>query len=207
MGLARAYAKQGQVNLMENVLAALPYEDSRAQQLRKSVYQTDTVVESEAVTEEVNDTANVAKRRVRVIGNGQQFFVKANFYRYTETLLVDTGASTTAISHAVFIKLPTSEKEFIGRFSVQTAAGSIEAPLYKLSAIGLDGITLNNVSVIVLPDESFPGKFKGLLGMNVLRNFDFRFDPETQNKLFLQLALLLFSLKLSVLLQSPRSRC
>jgi hypothetical protein len=32
----------------------------------------------------------------------------------------------------------------------------------------------------VLPDESFSGTFQGLLGMNVLKNFDFRFDPEKQ---------------------------
>lgn len=181
LGLAQAYAKQGQVNLMENVLAALPYEDTRAQRLRNSAYQADVeIASSDTNEEEPVQTASVSKRRVPVSSNGRQFFVRTKFYRYQHTLLIDTGASTTAISNEVFIKLPSKDKEFIGRFSVQTAGGAIEAPLYKLSAVTLGEITLNNVSVIVLPNESFTGPFKGLLGMNILRNFDLRFDPEKQ---------------------------
>jgi clan AA aspartic protease (TIGR02281 family) len=182
IGLAKAYGKQGQAVLMENALAALPYDDTRAQQLRKSIYETQTQDEQTLSDQEEDsfETASVSKRKIPVFGNGQQFFVRAKFYRYRETLLIDTGASTTAISHALFIKLPTSEKEFVGRFNVQTAGGNIEAPLYKLSSLTIGEITINNVSVIVLPEESFRKNFKGLLGMNVLRNFDFRFDPQSQ---------------------------
>ncbi|WP_412972861.1 TIGR02281 family clan AA aspartic protease [Glaciecola sp. MF2-115] len=182
IGLAKAYGKQGQVNLMENALAALPYDDSRAQKLRSSIYNPKTQDEQTLADEPEArmETASVSKRKIPVFGNGQQFFVQAKIDRYRRTFLIDTGASTTAISHALFIKLPTRDKEFVGRFNVQTAGGSIEAPLYRLSAVTIGEIKMNNVSVIVLPEESFRSNFKGLLGMNVLRNFDFRFDPENQ---------------------------
>lgn len=180
MGLAKAYGKQGQVTLMENALAALPYDDARAQQLRQSIYSPTAADIAGEVQNKVTETASLSKRKVPVLGNGQQFFVRTKIDRYSELLLLDTGASTTAISQRVFIKLPESDKEFVGNFTVQTAGGNIEAPLFTLTAITVGDITINNVSVIVLPDESFSGKFQGLLGMNVLRNFDFRFDPEKQ---------------------------
>ena len=179
MGLANAYGKQGQVILMENALAALPYDDYKAQQLRKLIYTPPEL--NDDSKNDATKTASLSKRSVDVIGNGQQFFVRTKINRYNQLLLLDTGASTTAISYRVFIKLAESDKEFVGRFTVQTAGGDIEAPLYKLTAITIGSITINNVSVIVLPDESFRGTFQGLLGMNVLRNFDFRFDQEKQS--------------------------
>jgi clan AA aspartic protease (TIGR02281 family) len=180
MGLAKAYGKQGQVTLMENALAALPYDDPRAQQLRKSIYSPTAADIADEAQNDVTESASLSKRMVPVSGNGQQFFVRTKIDSYSQLLLIDTGASTTAISNRVFIKLPESDKEFLGRFTVQTAGGKIEAPLFKLTAITVGDITINNVSVIVLPDESFSGTFQGLLGMNVLKNFDFRFDPEKQ---------------------------
>jgi clan AA aspartic protease (TIGR02281 family) len=180
MALAKAYGKQGQATLMEDALAALPYDDPRAQQLRNSIYSPTAADIPDEVQNEVTETASLSKRKVPVLGNGQQFFVRTKIDSYSQLLLVDTGATTTAISNRVFIKLPESDKEFVGRFTVQTAGGNIEAPLFKLTAITLGDITINNVSVIILPDESFSGTFQGLLGMNVLKNFDFRFDPEKQ---------------------------
>jgi clan AA aspartic protease (TIGR02281 family) len=180
LGLAKAYGKQGQVTLMENALAALPYDDPRAEQLRKAIYSPSTTPLPDETPFDGTETASVSKRKIPVLGNGQQFFVQTKIDRTSHLFLIDTGASTTAISNRVFTRLPSSDKEFIGRFNVQTAGGSIEAPLYKLNAITLGDITINNVSVIVLPDESFRSNFQGLLGMNVLRNFDLQFDPENQ---------------------------
>lgn len=184
MGLAKAYGKQGQVSLMENALAALPFEDARAQQLRNSIYAASTNddldVDDTNTTSEQTETASVSKRKIPVTGNGRQFFVKTRINRHSQTLLLDTGASTTALSNKVFQEVPSNEREFVGRFTVQTAGGIIEAPLFRLLEMKLGDITINNVSVIVLPNESFKGQFQGLLGMNVLRNFDFRFDQNSQ---------------------------
>jgi clan AA aspartic protease (TIGR02281 family) len=180
MGLAKAYGKQGQVVLMENALAALPYDDAKGQQLRNSIYAPATSDITDELQNDTTDTARVSKRTVAVLGNGQQFFVRAKIGRNTQLLLLDTGASTTAVSRKVFDRVLESDKEFVGRFNIQTAGGNIEAPLFKLNALTLGDITINNVSVIVLPDRTFTSSFQGLLGMNVLRNFDFRFDPTKQ---------------------------
>tara|TARA_R110002124_G_scaffold281832_1_gene456518 strand:- start:501 stop:1682 length:1182 start_codon:yes stop_codon:yes gene_type:complete len=180
MGLARAYGEQQQVVLMENALAALPYDDAKAQQLRESIYSPSTADTEDEIEGDITDTATLSRRTVTVLGNGQQFFVRAKIGSNSQMLLLDTGASTTAISQKVFASVPESDTEFVGRFSVQTAGGGIEAPLFKLNTLTLGDININNVSVIVLPDDTFTSSFEGLLGMNVLRNFDFRFDPEKQ---------------------------
>jgi clan AA aspartic protease (TIGR02281 family) len=180
MGLARAYGEQQQVVLMENALAALPYDDAKAQQLRKSIYSPSAADTDDEIRSDITDTNTLSKRTVTVLGNGQQFFVRTSIGRNSQLLLLDTGASTTAISQKVFASVPESDTEFVGRFSIQTAGGAIEAPLFKLNTLTLGDININNVSVIVLPDETFTSSFEGLLGMNVLRNFDFRFDPEKQ---------------------------
>lgn len=186
MGLAKAYGMQEQFILMENVLAALAYDDAKAQQLRKSVYQPETSDTEINKQDEISETASLSKRKVTVTGNGEQFFVMTTIHRSRHLLLLDTGASTTAISQRVFKKIPERDKEFVGRFTVQTAGGALEAPLFRLSNIKIGDIVVNNVSVIVLPQDSFTGTFQGLLGMNVLRNFDFRFDPEKQKMTLLE---------------------
>jgi predicted aspartyl protease len=58
--------------------------------------------------------------------------------------------------------------------------------LYRLESIMLDRIEVNNVSVIILPNENLKGSMAGLLGMNVLRAFELRFDPEEQRMTLLE---------------------
>jgi clan AA aspartic protease (TIGR02281 family) len=181
LALARAYGHSEQFVLMENVLAALPSNDSRAERLRTQMYQAEGANSDTDITQaESEETVSLSKRRVPVTGNGEQFFVMAKIGPRRYSLLLDTGASTTAINQTSFERIPSSEKDFVGYFNVQTAGGSIQAPLYRLEKLLLGEIEVNQVSVIVLPDENFLGRFAGLLGMNVLRAFEMRFDSEKQ---------------------------
>lgn len=181
LALARAYGQLEQFILMENALAALPSNDARAQGLRTQMYQRDETPDlGEIVPNELEETVSLSKRSVPVAGNGEQFFVPAKIGPRRYTLLLDTGASTTAINQSSFERIASVEKEFIGYFNVQTAGGGIQAPLYRLDKLVLGEIEVNQVSVIVLPDENLKGRFAGLLGMNVLRAFEMRFDPEKQ---------------------------
>ncbi len=183
LALARAYGHSEQFVLMENVLAALPSNDSRAERLRTQMYQAEGAnsdTDTDITQAESEETVSLSKRRVPVTGNGEQFFVMAKIGPRRYSLLLDTGASTTAINQTSFERIPSSEKDFVGYFNVQTAGGSIQAPLYRLEKLLLGEIEVNQVSVIVLPDENFIGRFAGLLGMNVLRAFEMRFDSEKQ---------------------------
>ena len=199
LALARAYGEQEQFALMENALAGIRANDIKVQKLRLAMYQraearangnvsdsSDEDSLADAADELLDDTVSLSKRKVNVFGANDQFFVRTRFGRRSVSLLLDTGASTTAIKQSVFERIPSKEKEFIGYFTVQTAGGNIQAPLYRLESIMLDRIEVNNVSVIILPNENLKGPMAGLLGMNVLRAFELRFDPEEQRMTLLE---------------------
>lgn len=94
----------------------------------------------------------------------------------TVSMLIDTGASLSAISRSTFDRLQTqSHPTFIGDVTVDTANGSVRAPRYRFRSLALAGITLRDVDMLVL--DSLP-KGQGLLGMNVLGQFPFKIDQE-----------------------------
>ena len=107
-----------------------------------------------------------------------QFITSANLIDIPIKLLIDTGASTTAISDVIFSSIDTKQVEFIGLFNVNTAGGSIEAPIFKVRSITIGQRTVHNTSVLVLPKENL-GNYDGLLGMNVLSQFDIIYDAAT----------------------------
>ena len=91
-------------------------------------------------------------------------------------LLIDTGASVTAISKQYFDNLSNRYKtNYIGRFSIGTAGGSIMASMYQFKALTINHVTVQNLPVVILPMQSIENA-DGLLGMNFLREFDFKID-------------------------------
>ncbi|WP_371195839.1 TIGR02281 family clan AA aspartic protease [Glaciecola sp. SC05] len=178
MALAKAYGMQAQTVLMENVLAALPANDARAQRLRESIYAQDA--EPEPPTLASNQSNNDGFNRFR---NGEVRLTERNGQYYTQVmltnidaeLLVDTGASTTAVSRQVFDLIANDDTAYLGTFNVQTAGGMVSSPIYKVSEITVGQEKLNNVSIMVLPTENMRN-FDGLLGMNVIKQFNVAYD-------------------------------
>jgi clan AA aspartic protease (TIGR02281 family) len=184
MALATAYGKQNQTVLMENVLAALPSDDLRAQRLRESIYAQDSAqVSPESAWEELadnqdrNDTTETGNHRlVPLIERNGQYYTDVKINSVNARLLIDTGASTTAVTDSVFAKVDPRKTTYLGNFNVQTAGGSISSALYKVSEIQVGSEIFNNISVMVLPTENMRD-FDGLLGVNVIRRFNLTYDP------------------------------
>ena len=100
-------------------------------------------------------------------------------------LLIDTGASVTAISKQYFDSLSNRYKiNYLGRFSIGTAGGSIMAPMYQFQALTINHVTVENLPVVILPMQSIANA-DGLLGMNFLREFDFKID-QRQSVMFIK---------------------
>ena len=93
-------------------------------------------------------------------------------------LLLDTGASSTAINRDVYRRLQRFNRlQMLGLFDVNTAGGPIRAPLVRIESLTLGHYTLKDVGVLVLP-RTFSGNNDGLLGMNVLKQFRFQLDQD-----------------------------
>lgn len=185
MALATAYGMQSQFTLMEDVLANFTSDDVRAIRLRNSIVarleQSATSNANTNVPINISEPLITESRQADLLLQQQrgQFVTRALVQNTYADLLVDTGASTTALSESKFNQINNSEVEFLGLFKVNTAGGSIEAPIYKVNRIVLGELSLTNTSVIVIPSENL-GRYDGLLGMNVLSQFDLSYDAATE---------------------------
>lgn len=182
LNLATAYAHQLKVTLMEDVLAALPFNDRDAQAIRDiasdqqiAATDSDTTDEPQLQDSFLEDD-NAVRVKLERIGNS--YHVNAQALNQSASMILDTGASTTAISSNLYARLGKMRNlTFIGIFTIQTASGSVEAPLVRIPEFRFAGYTFNNVSAIVLPEEALPDA-DGLLGMNILGEFDFSILPQ-----------------------------
>jgi clan AA aspartic protease (TIGR02281 family) len=184
VNLATAYAYQLKVTLMEDVLAALPFNDPDAQAIRDIASDqqiaatepdSDTTGEPQLQDSFLEEGNNV---RVKLERIGNSYHVNAVALNQRAFMILDTGASTTAISSNLYARLGKMRNlNFIGIFNVQTASGSVEAPLVRIPEFRFAGYTFNDVSAIVLPEEALSDA-DGLLGMNILGEFDFSILPK-----------------------------
>jgi clan AA aspartic protease (TIGR02281 family) len=184
MPLARAYGMQRQFSLMEDALAAFSPTDVRANRLRDNVMARLNNEPSAQTPDDLPLLAELPQNRNReadvlVKQNRGRFVTQARVHNTPVNLLVDTGASTTALSDIKFSTIDKKHLEFLGLFNVNTAGGTIEAPIYKVSQFKIGQRTLRNTSVLVLPAENL-SQYDGLLGMNVLSQFDLAYDAETE---------------------------
>jgi clan AA aspartic protease (TIGR02281 family) len=176
LALSQAYGEQQQETLMENTLAALDYNDPDAMAIRAIIDHDDI---APAYTQEAaQDTQDIAGTVVNLVQHGDQYVVGVQLSGNSLNLLLDTGATTTAISRQVFSQLSNQYKiKFIGRFTVNTAGGQVLAPMYQFPSLQINHAIVENITVVVLPMGEMEHA-DGLLGMNFLREFEFRLDQK-----------------------------
>jgi len=185
LNLATAYAHMKNITLMEDTLASLPFEDADAARIRALSLQAAN--NDDASTDELFDNGieplgnNVT--RVPLIKQGDQYRVKVRALNQRAEMIVDTGATTTAITTGLFARLSGYRRlVFVGNFNVKTAAGTIEAPMVQIPKFYFAGYEFTNLSTLVLPPDVL-GESDGLLGMNVLREFDFSLRAQEETLL------------------------
>ncbi|KXI29431.1 hypothetical protein AX660_14985 [Paraglaciecola hydrolytica] len=178
LALAEAYAQQNQFNLMENILASLDFDDPASERIRQLNLTASSANEyggddSMSADSTAHKAANMS---IKLLQIGDQYIVNGLLSGNNVALLIDTGASITALSRQYFNGLSNRHKvNFVGRFSVNTASGPVLAPMYQFSELKLNHAVVENISVVVLPMRNIDN-VNGLLGMNFLREFDFKID-------------------------------
>jgi len=183
LSLANAYAELYQAGLMENVLASLALDDPAAQKIRQIlITQQASQPDDDGASESELSTKNTRPIPLKHIGD--HYVVNASLSNNSVALLIDTGASITAISRAFYNNLSNKYKiNFLGRFNINTAGGMIMAPMYQFRELTIQHVTLQNIPVVIIPMGGMEHA-DGLLGMNFLREFDFKID-QTHSVLFL----------------------
>jgi clan AA aspartic protease (TIGR02281 family) len=87
--------------------------------------------------------------------------------------IIDTGATYTSIPWDVALALGY-DLASARRLDVSTAAGPIASPLIQVQSINLEGYSVRNIEVLVLPPGAGTGA--GLLGLNFLKHFKYGVD-------------------------------
>ncbi len=186
LSLAMAYAELFQEALMENILASLDFDDPDAENIRKIILAQQVAPASEEADDlDASDvTANLG-RPIPLKQFGDQYVVEAKLSSNPVALLIDTGASVTAISTQYFDTLSNRYKiNYLGSFSIGTAGGRIMARMYQFRELTINHVTVQNLPVVILPMQGIENA-DGLLGMNFLREFDFKID-QRQSVMFIK---------------------
>lgn len=175
--LAETYARQGRESLMENVLASLPQWDEEAIRIRRMLVTQGKPAESETPADIAASSAPIAyERTLSLARKGDHFYANLMIGRDKFSLMLDTGASTTVLAADAFARIRHRVKtEFIGNYRFNTAGGLVEADVYRVPQLFFAGFDLDDVAIAVIANASFGGS-DGLLGMNILRQFDFKID-------------------------------
>jgi len=98
-------------------------------------------------------------------------------------LLIDTGASMTAVSRETFNTLNASGDAVQQDSRVfRTANGVVQAPVFSVPELNLGPHRLENTQIAVIDFNSDRG-VGGLLGMNILGQFRFQIDQDSSHLL------------------------
>ena len=172
LDLAESYAMQQQFSLMESVLAYLPPENETVLRLKEQQRQFNTPTEIEIEPPKEVIPANA----IPLTKKGAHFLVEAYFrHRTGVRLMIDTGASTTVISREAFDNLPRRVKrEFLGNYTVNTANGAVDAPVYRFKTLTVGDVQVQDIAIVVLSLQNLEAD--GLLGMNFFKQFRFQID-------------------------------
>jgi len=108
---------------------------------------------------------------------GDHFLINLGLENEFVKLLFDTGASVTMITRRAFERLSAQQSTFLGTRIFNTANGRVRGDVYRFENVQFGDYQLQNVEISVKPVE-LGGEVEGLLGMNILRQFQFKLDQD-----------------------------
>jgi clan AA aspartic protease (TIGR02281 family) len=153
----------------ESLLQTLSYEPGYAAQARQMLEQIQALQSSSIAAAQHSDKPNAIPLQKR----GSSYIAKTSINGKTSHLLLDTGASITALSLDAVRRLgltPTSRS-----IVLNTANGKYQATLYKADSVAMGKYQVKGMLVAGIELDSNTG-FAGLLGTDWLNYFDYQID-------------------------------
>ncbi|PIQ31460.1 MAG: hypothetical protein CO186_04430 [Zetaproteobacteria bacterium CG_4_9_14_3_um_filter_49_83] len=160
---AMTLVEMGQLEQARTLLEPLVYDPSVSTKAERLLHRIDQIVDAEY-------TMSVPLQR-----SGDHFLVPISVNGSAPVLLLlDTGASITLLEQSQLLSPGNTAK---GNIELQTANGVMRAALLPSNRVRLGSFELENVDIALIRQPMFPTA-KGLLGMNILKHFDFFIDQE-----------------------------
>jgi clan AA aspartic protease (TIGR02281 family) len=95
--------------------------------------------------------------------------------RVDADVIIDTGATISAISEALAARLKIDLRKVARRVEIVTANGKVDAPVVTLASLDVQGAAVTNLEAVVLPLRD-DGGAEGLVGLNFLEHFSLTLD-------------------------------
>ena len=187
--LAYAHLRLGENNDALRLLSGLVYDPdfgTVAQQTLDRIQQEDSAGDSnQAQRGREVSAAQPADIVVPLVRSGTSFLVDTSIDNRRSRLLLDTGASITALSSDLIQRLSLSPTGQV--IQINTANGSRSARLFRTGKLRLGRFQLNGLVVAEIDLEHTPG-FDGLLGTDALNHlssdYSYLIDNENNSLIF-----------------------
>lgn len=163
--LAEIYLQLGELVPAQNLLAAV----APAPALQRRIAAVNKAIAEQSTG---GDGIPLKKR-------GSHYLVNVAINGMPVSLMIDTGASVSALSQgAVAQVIDTVGLKFQGQTLLATAGGTIESPVYQADTVTIDSHKLFAVEWVVIDMQG--SGVDGVLGMNILSQFEFQIDQQRQ---------------------------
>ncbi|WP_094678429.1 retropepsin-like aspartic protease [Hydrocoleum sp. CS-953] len=118
------------------------------------------------------------------LDGGKAFTLKVTLGEKSGNFLLDTGASTTMISTETIKKLELTGEPVPPELLTYAVAGDecpeMKANLHRLPVLKIDNVKVENLTGLEFTTTVMPDGLSGVLGMDILSNFDVEINPQTQ---------------------------
>ncbi|MEY8204482.1 MAG: retropepsin-like aspartic protease [Bermanella sp.] len=170
LALANLYRSNGDLQKSFDSLAFLPYDE----QYSASVDELQQSLQAQMLNLSRN------QQGIKLIKAGHQYLVRVQVDGIELTLMIDTGASYTALTKqavAMLLAKGNTLRSAHKSVRVNTANGITVARLFTLSTLALNHARLQELTVLEV-DMGENSRADGLLGMNFLSQFKFKIDQQ-----------------------------
>lgn len=107
-------------------------------------------------------------------GENGHFMTRVAVNGATVNFMVDTGASTVALSEADARRAGFRLENLDFDTDVSTANGMVKAARITIDRIEIGGIRMEDVDGVIMPREALPGSLLGMSFLSRLRSFEVR---------------------------------
>lgn len=139
----------------------------------------------------VKGTATVT---LKALEKTQVYTVTVRVGNLPRQFLIDTGASTTLLSAGIVndLKLPgrAVPKEKLSSAVAGNECASMSATLHELPPLTLQSLEIRGVNGLRFEKATVPDGLAGAMGMDILRQFDLKFNPQAKTLGFLSASVL-----------------
>jgi predicted aspartyl protease len=166
----------------------------QSQTVHQAAANTHAIVQLQGLDVPAPRVKGTATVPLKVLEKTQVYTATVRVGNLPRQFLIDTGASTTLLSAGIVneLKLPgrAVSKEKLSSAVAGNECASMSATLHELPLLTLQSLEIRGVNGLRFEKATVPDGLAGAMGMDILRQFDLKFNPQAKTLGFLSASVL-----------------